>query len=125
MYIPYTYWRLLLDIPVFLHNELCYKVTGTGIPWFLGILKSQLSTTVSYHTAFICMWWSQIELKVWIALACQDSIRQSWITGALSQFLLFTGLCERHLLSWANKADPCAGTAFVYSEIWVSFLLLL
>lgn len=111
IYIPYTYWHLLLYIPVFLHNELNYKVKGTGILWYLGILKSQLSTTVSYPPS-LCMWWNQIELKVWIAFTCQDSKTQSWIPGAMSQFLLFTGLYERCLLNWANKADSVCRHSF-------------
>lgn len=58
-----------------------------------------------YTTTSICRWWDQIELNVWLAFSCQESVRQSWIPGAMSQFPLFTGLDGRSLLNWANKTD--------------------
>lgn len=58
-----------------------------------------------YTNVSICTCWNQIELKVWIAFTCQDSIRQSCIPGATSQFLICTRLRGRSLFNRANRTD--------------------
>lgn len=67
-------------------------------------LLATYSTTTLHHRIYI-QGWNQIERNIWIAFSCQESLGQSWIPGAMSQFPLFIGLDGRSLLNWANKTD--------------------